>query len=106
MISRMKSRLTVCPTCLYGFLIGALLLVLGWLASDQGNLAGATVLFTLGGGFVIAAPFLSRLEGTLRIGPVELTLERKVIRAVRSADEESLEGLLPLVSRDDLTVRK
>jgi hypothetical protein len=102
----MKRRLTVCPTCVYGVVVGAVLLVVGWIANDQGNVAGATVLFTLGGGFVVAAPFLSRLEGTLRIGPLELTLERQVIKAVQLADDESLEGLLPLVSRDDLTVRK
>jgi hypothetical protein len=102
----MKHRLSVCPSCIYAIAVGAALLVIGWIASDQGNTAGATVLFTLGGGMVIAAPFFSRLEGTFRIGPLELTLQKQVMRAVQSADDESLEGLLPLVSRDDLTVRK
>jgi hypothetical protein len=92
--------------CVYGIAVGAVLLWLGWVANDHANVAGATVLFTFGGGALIVAPFLTRLEGTFRIGPLELTLEKKVIRAVQRADEESLEALLPLVSREDLDVRK
>ncbi|MDP9225399.1 MAG: hypothetical protein M3P18_16455, partial [Actinomycetota bacterium] len=88
----------------YTAVAGLILLGLGWLAVERSSAAAAATLFVLGGGALITAPFVSRLEGTLRIGPVELTLRQQVLTAVRHASDDSLEGVLPLLTSDDVSV--
>lgn len=102
----MSRRLRVCGACVYMAVVSLILLGLGLFAVEETNTPAATILFTLGGGALVAVPFLSRLEGTLRIGPLELTLRRQVINAAETASEDSLEGVLPLLASDDFRIAK
>jgi hypothetical protein len=98
------SKRATCGPCIYIALVGLVLLGLGWGAILEDAVPAATAAFILGGGALVVAPFVSRLEGRLRIGPVELTLRQQVIRAAESADEESLQGVLPLLTSDEVSV--
>jgi hypothetical protein len=102
----MNRRLAVCGACIYTALAGLLLLGLGWFVVNEANTPAATVLFVLGGGALVTAPFVARLEGTLRIGPVQLTVRQQVIKAVKSATEDSLAGVLPLLTSEDISVSR
>jgi hypothetical protein len=96
----------ICGTCIYIAVVGLALLSIGWGAILKNAVPAATTAFLLGGGSLVVAPFVSRLEGRLRIGPVELTLRQQVIKAVQSANEESLEGVLPLLTSEEVSVAR
>jgi hypothetical protein len=94
---------SVCWTCVYMALVGLVLLVLGLATVGDADTSGA-VLFVLGGGALITATFVSRLEGTFRIGPLQLTLREQVMKATRAADERTLAGILPLLTSEDVSI--
>lgn len=102
----MSRERSVCSSCIYTAVAGLLLLGLGWLALQEAGAPAATVLFILGGGALVTVPFVSRLEGTLRIGPVEMTIRQMVIKAAGSASEDSLAGVLPLLTGEDIAVTR
>ena len=95
-----------CWPCIFMTVDAGILLLLGWLVVKEGASSAAAVLFLLGGGALVAAPLVSRLEGDLRIGPLQLTLRQQVINAAREASEESLEGVLPLLATEDVSVTR
>jgi hypothetical protein len=99
-----NSKRAINGTFIYSVLVGLALLALGWGAILKNAAPAATTAFILGGGSLLIAPFVSRLEGRLKIGPVELTLRQQVIKAVESANEESLEGVLPLLTSGEVSV--
>jgi hypothetical protein len=103
---RRDSKREVCGACIYTVVVGLALLGLGWGAILKDAVPAASTAFILGGGSLLIAPFVSRLEGRLRIGPVELTLRQQVIKAVQSANEGSLEGILPLLTSDEVSVAR
>lgn len=91
---------------IYAALVGVGLLGLGWLALLRDAAPVATPVMTLGGALLAVAPLISRVEGTLRIGPVELTLRRRVLEAIKTVDDATLEALHPLVTRPDISITK
>jgi hypothetical protein len=98
-----KATFTPCGTCIYVAAVGLLLLVVGLATVDEDGPA-AGVLFLLGGGAMITAAFVSRIEGSLRIGPLHLTLKEQVIKAASAADERTLEGVLPLLTSNNVSI--
>ncbi len=102
----MNGKRTMSWTFIFLVVAAGSLLLLGWLVVKEGAAPAAAVLFVLGSGALITAPFAPRLEGALRIGPLQLTLRQQVINAAQKASEESLEGVLPLLTSDDVSVTR
>jgi len=88
----------------YMIVVGVVLLVLGVVAVREGAEVAATALVTFGGGALLLAPVFNRLEGSVKVGVLEMTLRAQVAEEVRSASPESLQGVLPLLRRTDVAV--
>src|SRR5437660_2878198 len=89
----------------YLFIVGLLLLLACWGAVAKGDGAASATLALLGGGALVVAPFATRLQGTLKIGAVEMTLRQRVVGIAARASVETLEGVLPLIEGQDVVVR-
>lgn len=103
MLQRKPARVGWSTAPVYLAIVGVALLVLGWGAIIESSEGAATTAFILGGGALIAAPFVPRLEG-LRFGPVQLTLREVVIEAVATADPEALAGVPSLLTGSEVSV--
>lgn len=90
----------------YLIAVGLLLLAASWGAVLKQSGAAAASLAVLAGGALIVAPFASRIHGTLKVGPVEMTLRERVAAAARTAPVESLHGVLPLLESGDVAVEQ
>lgn len=91
---------------LYLGAVGLLLVWVSLIAMQRDSEAAAASFALLAGGALIVAPFAPQIEGTLRIGAVELTLRRRAIEAVKQAPIDSVEGVLPLLESDDIGVEQ
>lgn len=77
-------------------------LATGLALADKASVAA--VFAVLGGGCLVALPFLDRIEGTVEMGPVKVTLRAAAITAINDASVESLKAALPLLQEQDLKV--
>jgi hypothetical protein len=90
----------------YLALVGAVLVAVAVTLALTGKEATAASLAVFGGGALVVAPFAARLRGALKIGPVEMNLQEQAVRAVRSAPPDTLEGVLPLLEGEGVSVAR
>lgn len=94
------------PASAYFVLVGIALVSTSVVVAAKGKDATGASLAVFGGGALIIAPFAGRLEGTLRLGPLEMTLRERAIAAVRRAPAEAVRGILPLLESEDVGVEQ
>jgi hypothetical protein len=96
---RPEKRITV-----YLVVVGLLLLGAAWLAVLEDSDAPAATLSLLGAGALVLAPFVTLLEGRIKIGPVEMRLRERLVEAAIDADQLVLQGVLTFLESDEISV--
>jgi hypothetical protein len=89
---------------IYLFFVGGLLLLGTWKALDLDGEVAAASLAILGGGALVIAPFAPYLEGTLKIGVVQMGLRSRMARAAVTASDETLQAVVTLLETDEIGV--
>jgi proteasome lid subunit RPN8/RPN11 len=85
---------------------GMALLALTWGGIVKGSDAAAASLAILGGGALILAPFAPHIEGTLKMGALEMSIRQRLIGAAVKTSEDNLEGVLALLESEDIGVEQ
>jgi hypothetical protein len=94
-----EKRITI-----YLVVVGVLLLAAAWVAILEDSEAPAATLSLLGAGALVLAPFVSLLEGRIRVGPVEMKLRERLVEAAIDADEAILRGVLTFLQSEEVSV--
>jgi hypothetical protein len=93
-------------TLLFLTVVGVLLLVLSWKVVALGSDATGASIAIMGGGALLAAPFASRLEGSFKVGAIELNIRKQALETVSTAPLQYVDGILPLLESEAVAVER